>query len=195
MHFSAVILAGGESRRMGRDKAFLEFCGRSLLAHQLETVAALHPAEILVSGRADTDYAHLGYPVVLDSQPGCGPIAGVERALAVARSELVLVLAVDLPRITSAFLRRLLALADSGQGVVPQTRRGLEALAAVYPKRAHAIASDGLQNSRRMLEDFVTRCAGAGLVRIWRCPPEEAAVFANWNSPADLAGSTPVPEP
>jgi molybdenum cofactor guanylyltransferase len=193
MDISVVILAGGESRRMGRDKAFLVHGGKTLLAHQLETVAVLRPAEILVSGRADTDYGHLGYPVVLDAQPGCGPIAGVERALAVARSELVLVLAVDLPRMTPAFLGRLLALADSGPGVVPKTSRGLEPLAAVYPRRAHAIASDGLQNSRRMLEDFVTRCAGAGLVRIWRCPPEEEAVFTNWNSPADFAGSTPIP--
>jgi molybdopterin-guanine dinucleotide biosynthesis protein A len=195
MAFSAVILAGGASRRMGRDKAFLEVRGKSLLAHQVETVTALRPAEILVSGRADTDYSHLGYPVVLDAQPGCGPIAGIERALALARSELVLVLAVDLPGMTSEFLGRLLALFHDGSGVVPETPRGLEPLAGVYPKCAHGIASDCLQTGRRTLADFVTRCARAGLVRIWRCPTEEEPVFANWNSPADLAGLAQTPEP
>jgi len=193
MHFSAVILAGGESRRMGRDKAFLEHGGKTLLARQLETVAALRPAEILVSGRADTDYSHLGYSVLLDVQPGCGPIAGIERALALARSEWVLVLAVDLPGMTSAFLGRLLALSDTGSGVVPETSRGLEPLAGFYPKRAHGIASDCLQTGRWALADFVTRCARAGLVRIWCCPSEDEPVFANWNAPADAAGSPQLP--
>ena len=193
MHFSAVILAGGESRRMGRDKAFLEHGGKTLLARQLETVAALRPAEILVSGRPDTDYSHLGYPVLLDVQPGCGPMGGLERALALARSEWVLVLAVDLPGMTSAFLGRLLALSDTGSGVVPETSRGLEPLAGFYPKRAHGIASDCLQTGRWALADFVTRCARAGLVRIWCCPSEDEPVFANWNAPADAAGSPQLP--
>ncbi len=179
---------------MGRDKAFLELHGKPLLAHQLETAAALGPAEILVSGRADTDYSPWGYRVILDPQPGCGPMAGVERALALARSELVLVLAVDLPHMTSAFLGRLLVLSSNSLGVVPETPRGLEPLAAFYPKRAHGVASDCLQTGRWALTDFVARCTRAGLVRIWRCPPEDEPLFANWNSPVDLADSTCTPE-
>lgn len=193
MHFTAVILAGGESRRMGRDKAFLEFGGQSLLAHQLETVAALRPAEILVSGRPDTDYSHLGYPVVLDAQPGCGPLGGLDRALARAQSDLVLVLAVDLPRMTAAFLGKLLDLSNPRSGVVPETSRGLEPLAAFYPKRAHGLAADCLQTGRRAAADFATCCAQAGLVRIWGCLPEEESMFANWNSPADAVGSAQPP--
>ena len=55
MNFSAVILAGGDSSRMGRDKAFLDCRGGSLLARQIRMVSLLRPREILISGRPGTD--------------------------------------------------------------------------------------------------------------------------------------------
>ncbi|HEY5345385.1 MAG TPA: NTP transferase domain-containing protein, partial [Verrucomicrobiae bacterium] len=57
MNFSAVILAGGKSSRMGRDKAFLEIGGTTLLARQIGLARELGAAEIFISGRAETDYS------------------------------------------------------------------------------------------------------------------------------------------
>jgi molybdopterin-guanine dinucleotide biosynthesis protein A len=109
MNFSAVILAGGRSRRMGRDKAWLEVDGQPLLARALAVLREAGPREVFISSRADRGDAALGCPVLLDREPDLGPLGGIERALQAAASPLVLVLAVDLPYMTGGFLRKLLA--------------------------------------------------------------------------------------
>src|SRR5215471_18172273 len=100
MNLSAVILAGGESSRMGRDKAWVELDGQPLLEHALMTVRSSGISEIFISGRAGTDYSRLRCPVLLDRESGSGPLAGIERALETTQAALTLVLAVDLPRMT-----------------------------------------------------------------------------------------------
>ena len=81
MIFSAVILAGGKSLRMGRDKAWLEIEGQTLLARQIALARETGAAEIFISGRADADYSAFGCPVLQDGFPDAVPLAGIERAL------------------------------------------------------------------------------------------------------------------
>ena len=69
MDLSAVILAGGESRRMGRDKAWMELEGQPLVALAVEKVRALGVTEIFISGRAGQDYSALTCPVLFDLKP------------------------------------------------------------------------------------------------------------------------------
>ena len=104
---SAIILAGGESRRMGRDKAWIEWEGRPLIGWAVDKVRRLGIEEIFISGRPDGDYAQLGCPVLFDLEPGLGPLGGIERGLHHCTSPLLLVLAVDLPRITAECLGKL----------------------------------------------------------------------------------------
>src|SRR5215469_5994491 len=91
MNLSAVILAGGESSRMGQDKARVKFDGQSLIERAVGTVRSSGISEIFVSGRAGTDYSRLHCAVLHDREPGLGPIAGIERALDSTESSLVLV--------------------------------------------------------------------------------------------------------
>jgi molybdenum cofactor guanylyltransferase len=186
MRFSAVILAGGRSRRMRRDKAFLPCRGTTLLERQVGLVRALAPEEIFISGRADADYGALGLPVLLDRFTDLGPLAGVERALAEARSPLLLVLAVDLPDMTADFLRRLAARCPAGGGVVPRTRFGLEPMAAFYPISMQPIATSMMRDGRAAMTEFIRRGLEAGLVDEWMCPPADAVCFRNWNGPEDI---------
>jgi molybdopterin-guanine dinucleotide biosynthesis protein A len=186
MSFSAVILAGGQSSRMRRDKALLPCEGTTLLARQVRVLRELGPVQILVSGRADADYSALGLPVLLDRFADLGPLAGVERALEEAQSPLVLVLAVDLPRVTAAFLRGLAARCRPCAGVVPRTALGLEPLAAFYPRSMRPIATTMLREGRPAMSEFVRRGREAGLLDEWPCPPEDAGNFVNWNGPEDL---------
>jgi len=183
MRFSAVILAGGQSSRMQRDKAFLPCRGTTLLARQVGLVRELAPAEIFISGRDGTDYGALGLPVLLDRFTDLGPLAGVERALGEAQSPLLLVLAVDLPDMTADFLRGLAARCRAGSGVVPRARQGLEPLAAFYPKTMQPIATAMLQEGRAAMTEFVRRGVQDGLVGEWACPPADEAWFRNWNDP------------
>lgn len=188
--FSAVILAGGRSTRMGRDKALLELHGRPLLARQIALARSLVPVEVLVSGRAGTDYSGFGCPVLHDRVPDAGPLGGIATALETARAPLVLVLAVDLPHLTAAVLKRVLAAAGENRGVVPRVAGRLEPLAALYPRSAAAQVGAQLVRQRFAVRDFAQVCAAADLVRFLDLPAECAGAFANWNTPEDLAAST-----
>ena len=106
MNFSAVILAGGKSLRMGCDKAWLEIEGQTLLARQIALARETGAAEIFIAGRSDTDYSSFGCRVLPDKFFDAGPLAGIERALAAANETLLLVLAVDLPQMKAESLIR-----------------------------------------------------------------------------------------
>jgi molybdopterin-guanine dinucleotide biosynthesis protein A len=156
-----------------------------MLTRQIELVREFACAEVFISGRADADYASFGCPVLTDRFADAGPLAGIERALALATAPLVLVLAVDLPRMTGFLLRRLLAECTVGTGVVPRINRNLEPLAALYPKAAQSIAVDLLQSGVRAMHRFARQCQEAGLVRFLDLETEALPCFTNWNRPED----------
>ncbi len=186
MNLSAVILAGGESRRMGQDKAWLQLGGQSLLARTLSTIRASDIKEIFISGRAGTDYSALDCPVLFDLEVGCGPLAGIERALQATSAPLLLVLAVDLPNMTAAFLRKLACRCDLLTGVVPKINGQLEPLAAIYPNRCRFIALDCLLKCQWTVRDFAGACLHEHAIRTFRVPRAYVRCFENWNSPADI---------
>jgi len=174
---------------MGRDKALIEFKGKPLIQTAMENVQALGIQEIFLSGRASEDYSAYKHPVLVDLEPGFGPLGGIERGLQACTKPLLLVLAVDLPLMTPAFLKQLCARCDDFTGIVPELEGRLEPLAAVYPKRCHALASETLFTSRPAAQDFVRACLKARAVRSYSVPAAEATLFFNWNSPADLPDS------
>jgi molybdenum cofactor guanylyltransferase len=186
MNLSAVILAGGESRRMGQDKAWLEVDGQPLLSRALSAVRAAGIREILISGRAGTDYSALDCPVLFDLEPGRGPLGGIERGLHAATSPLVLVLAVDLPRMTAAFLRQLAGHCEPLTGAVPVLKGEPEPLAAIYPRRCHQLVLECLLKCRLSARDFVEACRREHAVRPFTVRAADAPCFANWNTPADV---------
>lgn len=186
MNFSVVILAGGRSRRMGKDKAFLDWQGRSLLGHQIETVRHLKPDAILISGRAGTDYGAFGCPIIYDSFTNRGPLAGIEQALCLMISSHLLVLAVDMPLMSWTFLSKLARNCTERLGTVPRLDGRIQPLAAFYPKDAHRVALTMLGEGFSPVTQFAELCLEAGLVHLHGVSAPEAACFSNWNCPADL---------
>jgi molybdenum cofactor guanylyltransferase len=193
MNLSAVILAGGESSRMGCDKAWIECEGQPLIARALSAVRASGIEEVYISGRAGADYSTLRCPVLLDRESGSGPIAGIERALDTTTAPLMLVLAVDLPLMTGAFLRKLAGGCDVLTGIVPKWKSQLEPLAAIYPKRCHFIARDCLLKCRLAARDFAAACLRERAVRTLPVVSSDAACLSNWNQPADCAANAQKP--
>jgi len=139
--FSAVILAGGQSSRMGRDKAWLAVGGQSLLARQVRLLRDAGACEVFISGRAGADYGALGCRVLTDRFPGAGPLAGIEVALDAASAPLLLVLAVDMPHMSADVLQQLVGQCTETTGVVPRLAGAIEPLAAVYPKAALSLVA------------------------------------------------------
>jgi len=189
MNLSAVILAGGESSRMGQDKAWVKFDGRSLIERAIGTVRGSGISEVFISGRAGTDYSWLRCAVLHDREPGLGPITGIERALDSTESPLMLVLAVDLPMMTAAFLRELADRCDPLTGAVPKLKGQLEPLAAIYPRRCRYIARDYLLRSHRAARDFAEACLHERAVRTFQVRRSYLQCFDNWNSPTDVIAS------
>jgi molybdopterin-guanine dinucleotide biosynthesis protein A len=186
MNFSALVLAGGESRRMGQDKAWLEFEGRPLLARAVATLKSAGVEEILISGRPGGDYSRFGCPVLFDLEPGFGPVGGIERGLQRARFGLVIVLAVDLPRVTPQFLRHLKQQCDPLTGAVPEYHGKFEPLAAIYPKRCHALTLELMVRFERAARAFAAACFRERAIRAVPVSAAEAGCLENWNAPADL---------
>lgn len=186
MNFSAVILAGGNSSRMGFDKSRMRFGDHSLLEWQLEKATEAGASEVLVSGREGVDYSGLGCGVVRDRFKGCGPLGGIEAALGVSTAPLLLVLAVDMPHVSVDLLRHLLSKCSPGVGVVPVADGQLQPLAAVYPVSCRAFAEILIHDRRLAVRTFVSVCANAGAVQMVALPARFARGMANWNSPAEV---------
>jgi molybdopterin-guanine dinucleotide biosynthesis protein A len=189
VNLSAAIIAGGFSRRMGRDKALLpDTVHGTLFARQLALVQSVRPTEVLVSCRPEqTLPAAPGVRRVHDAGTQ-GPLAGVAALLEAMRGDLLLVVAVDLGRLTPAMLARLADASASGVGVVPRTGRGPEPLAALYPAGLAVEARTRLAEGRDLsLHAFVAAGVSCGMLRWLELAPDEAALFANWNTPDDLA--------
>lgn len=172
---------------MGRDKAGVEFSGIPLWQHQLRTLQQAGADEILISGRKDACYCAGGFPIIEDAIKNVGPISGVTALLSSAAHPLVLILAIDLPYMTSVYMEHLLACCSGGKGAVPEKAGFFEGLAAFFPKDAEAFATEALYGADHSMQGFVRECAARDLVKIVKVSAEEEPLFRNLNTPADLA--------
>jgi molybdopterin-guanine dinucleotide biosynthesis protein A len=184
--FTACLLAGGKSSRMGCDKAGVEFSGTPLWQHQLKTLRKIGAHEILISGRRDALYGDCGLTIIEDKIKSVGPIAGIASLLMAAAHPLVLILAVDMPHMTDAYLRRLWEQCSSERGVVPERKGFFEGVAAFFPTAAHSIALQVLQGEDHSIQYFVRECAAKNLVKIVSVSDDESALFKSLNAPSDL---------
>lgn len=185
--FAAALLAGGRSTRMGRDKAGLEIDGQPLWRIQLDKLRALHPAELYISGRPDGPYAGEGTEIVCDALPGgLGPLAGLAAVLERAQSPRLLILAIDLPRMTTAWLHQLLEKTRPDRGCVPERGGGFEPLAALYPRTALPFIQSQLVEADRSLHACLHRLRAANLLETFPISAVDEPLFQNWNTPADV---------
>ena len=185
MNFSAVILAGGKSSRMGCDKAFLEVAGETLLARQIRLAQTAGATEVFISGRAEADYSAFAGRVLLDELSEVGPLAGIERALDAMTTPLLLVLAVDLPDMSAEFLIALATHCLDKRGAISRVAGLVEPLVAFYPKAAHALAASRLDQKIFTAKSFAAACVQAGHARFIDLPASDVRHFVNWNSPSD----------
>jgi molybdenum cofactor guanylyltransferase len=184
---TAFILAGGNSTRMGTDKAFVMLDGRTLLARALDVCRTITSEARIVGDRKK--FAPFA-PVVGDVFPGCGPLAGIHAALRSSGTDLNLVLAVDLPFVSPALLHFLVAEARQHAAIVtlPRAGKGWQPLCAVY-RRAFADAAETALRARRykidaLFDPALTRSIGEEELRSAGFSPE---VFRNLNTPEELA--------
>ena len=151
---TAIILAGGKSRRMGRDKARLSVAGRPLLESACDVLRS-HFDEVIVSVAAGAGLSHVhAVRTVEDVTPGLGPLGGVYASLRESSSRVNFVVACDTPHIELSLVRRLLACSPRFDVAAPAFEgREPEPLFAMYTKAA-------CEPARRLLEGGLLRMAG-----------------------------------
>lgn len=131
---TGVILVGGKSRRMGRDKAFLDVAGKPLIERVLDVFRESFDRIVLVGDREER-FAAYDLPVVPDIFPGSS-LGGLYTGLFHATTEYVFVASCDLPFPNADILRHLCSLKDGFDAVVPSTKYGYEPLFALYAKNS-----------------------------------------------------------
>ncbi|HET8827379.1 MAG TPA: molybdenum cofactor guanylyltransferase [Terriglobales bacterium] len=182
---TAFVLAGGKSTRMGKDKAFLEFQGRTLLRNALELGRAITDQVRIVGDPAK--FADFG-TVVEDIYPGRGPLGGIHAALKSSATALNLMIGVDLPLLEIRFLEYLTASAVQSGAVVTVPRVGVhyEPLCAVYRTEFVVGAERALVAGRNKIDALFTGLPtrtvdDQELARHGFAP----AMFRNVNTPED----------
>jgi len=168
---------------MGQDKADLTIQGSPLWQRQLATLRATGSSQILISGKSGCPYAESGLPIVEDAESGLGPISGIAAAMASAQHPLVLILAIDLPRMTSAYLQSLLPLAP----VVPRRADRFEPLAAIYSKSCLEVFQRRLTQRSFSMQSAVHELIERNDLAVCDVSASEAPLFDNLNTPEDLA--------
>jgi molybdopterin-guanine dinucleotide biosynthesis protein A len=185
MTLTAVLLTGGESRRMGRDKATIEFGGQPLWERQIETLRSVGPERMLVSARVKPSWLPANSDLLLDDPPSRGPLSGLTKALAAMRTTHLVALAVDLPFMTSEQLGRFCHRAETGRGIVPVIDDRAEPLAAVYPVEAATQFAAALAGDDFSLQELIRNLVAEEKVSLFSVPAEDEYLYRNVNEPGD----------
>jgi molybdopterin-guanine dinucleotide biosynthesis protein A len=183
---SAVLLAGGESRRMGTDKARLLFRGQPLWQVQLETLRRLQLEEIFVSARNDPSWRPDDVHFIADVPPARGPLSGLAASLDRISTHHLLALAIDMPWMSNEYLKSLCAQIEPGRGVVPRVGDRAEPLAAIYPREAMDEIRDALAGTDFSLQSLIGDLITAGKMREITVTEQQRNLFRNVNERADL---------
>jgi molybdenum cofactor guanylyltransferase len=180
------ILAGGESSRMGRDKALLELEGVALIVRTARLVESATDRCAIVGDTVRLEGLEL--LVIEDEFPGAGPLGGIATALRASGVEWNLIVACDLPYLTGEWLEFLIghAMQSDADAVLPMNDRGAEPLCAMYHKRAENAIRAALDRGVRKVTDALADVRIKFIEpREWKGFDSDGLLFKNMNSPAD----------
>ena len=188
---SVTILAGGQSRRMGTDKSFIQLNGKPLIQYVFDCVKSLD-LPVTIIANVKERYLPFGVPVYADVLPGKGSLGGIYTALHYSPTQYVLCVACDMPFLQPELLAHLIDLREGYCAVVPLVNGDKQALHAVYsrdclPTIERQLERDDLkiQNLfRRMRTRVVTQSTIAAFDPSFRS-------FINLNTPNDVSQILP----
>jgi len=179
------ITAGGQSSRMGTDKAWLILDEKPMIEHVINALAPATDALAIIANSAA--FSKFGFEVFSDSQTGVGPLEAIRTALANSRTPRVLLVGCDLPFVTTELFKLLLSLESDHYAVVPIGPDGRqEPLCAIYDIRALATVSRLIEEGHRkisiLFDNVPTRFIPFELINSL---PRSELFFENINTPGD----------
>jgi molybdopterin-guanine dinucleotide biosynthesis protein A len=187
---TVVIQAGGQSTRMGENKALKEFLGRPLVQRVVDRMAPIAD-ELLVTSNQPAELSFLRVPLVADLKPGRGALGGLYTALASAHEELVAVVACDMPFASAPLVAACVDILqrEAADVVIARTPEGFEPMHAVYRRRTclPAIESAIDADQWRVISWFPqVKVRTLTEEELSRLDPDGSA-FLNLNTPEEFA--------
>ena len=186
---TGVVLAGGKSRRMGRDKRFLDVGGQALLKRVCETMASLFTECLLSVAEPSPELEGMGHRLVVDEIPDCASLGGLYTGLLAATNSRIFVVACDMPFITHTTIQRILELSEDYDVVMARLATGLQPMHAVYSKACLPSIQRMMKNSTLKIQMLAqTPSLKTKIVNEKEVAPtpEELLSFLNINTPMDL---------
>jgi len=186
---SAIILAGGNSSRMGRNKALLKINERAIIEIIISTLQKF-TNEIIISSN-DNDFEYLGYPIVNDSKVDAGPIAGIHAGLVAAKKRCSIIISCDTPFVSPLVFEAMYSYISEYDIAVPSHSQWIEPLIGMYSKNVIPILDEMLINSNYSPMQLIRKVNSIIL------PMDENSLlptnwFYNINTPEDFDKATEV---
>lgn len=180
MQASLLVLAGGQSRRMGRPKAWLEVGDTYLLKHVADRLAPAFAEVMVAFAEPEQLEQPAPYRVVFDRKGGAGPLAGLEAGLIAARHEVVFALACDMPYVTQELAEMAVMAARTCDAALPRVDGRPEPVCGAYRRTALPAITAALNEHR-------FKAAGvAGELEVTWLENVDPDQLASINTPADL---------
>lgn len=186
MNACGVILAGGQSTRMGTNKALLNFDGEPLIQRLSHRLQIWFDQVVLVTNTPEL-YQFLGLPMFGDRIAGLGPLGGLEAGLSASRHDYVFFCATDMPFVSEELVRYMVGLAPGYDIVVPMVGGEYEPMHAVYSRSCLPLVTEKLE-SRRLRLVSIFDASRLRVVTETEIHPfgDPDRLFFNCNTPADL---------
>jgi len=183
---SGILLAGGNSLRLGQEKALIDTGGETLVERVVRRLEGVVERVVLVTNDPDR-YAFLGLPMVGDTYPGVGALGGLHAGLAAIEAPYGLAVGCDMPFLNAALLRYMISLRGGCDAVMPRMGRYREPLHALYGRTCAARFAQAIEAGQRRI---MRALAGARICYVdrdamVRYDPQLRSFF-NVNEPQDL---------
>jgi molybdopterin-guanine dinucleotide biosynthesis protein A len=187
---TGIVLAGGESRRMGRDKAFLKLNGVPLIEHALRALRGVF-SKIIIVTNAPKLYVSYDALVVTDAYDKQGPLTGIYSGLLHSTDEHNFVAACDMPFLNPGLISYMAGLAQGHDIVAPMVAGYLEPLHAFYHRRLLPVIEERLRDDARQIRGIYreARVLYVTETEIDRYDPERRS-FKNLNTPEEYKEAT-----
>jgi molybdopterin-guanine dinucleotide biosynthesis protein A len=188
-NIAGVLLAGGQSRRMGQDKRFLSLEGRSLLERSLSVLEQLCDEILVVVARPAPELGSLRHRVVTDVIPNSGSLGGLYTGLSESTAPRVFAAACDMPFLSPEAIVYLAERDPSADIVMPRLEPGLQPLHAIYHKRCIPVLEGMIRRRSLAIHDLVKDPAlHVTLVTESELRPIDPLLqsFVNINTPEEL---------
>ena len=183
MQITGIILSGGQSTRMGTDKAFVQINKKTLLENAIGICKPVC-SEILVSSN-NPDHGKFGFKIIPDEFFNCGPLSGIYSSLKKSGTDWNFVISVDAAFVELQFIQYLIDEIDDFDAIVPFHDKGKEPLISIYHKKGLEKMLKHLQSGNFKMQNLINEI-NAKYVNSQNWIDRFPKIFRNLNQPDDL---------